>query len=139
MVQIHGNSRENVPPVSLKPNKGEWSYSSPTNLTISGIYIKNELETVKNRIVFTIEQTSVIETLAQQFTNESKTYPSILNILNEDVLDHLAESAWDETWGKFIIFSIFSAGIIGILMCFRLIKSVADIVINGYALHSAYS
>lgn len=85
-----------------------------------------------------MEQAVVIETVAQQFTNGSRGSPSIYNALNEDILDHLAESAWAGTWGKFTGFDTYCAGIIGIIMCLRIIKLVADTILHGYALHTVY-
>ncbi|CAD6243041.1 GSCOCG00012645001-RA-CDS [Cotesia congregata] len=130
---------ETLPPKVLKPStRMSWKYQNPANLDTGGIYLEKDLDAMRGRIMFTMEQTVVMETMAQQFTNHSKGYPSLINALNEEVLEHLAESAWSKTWGKFTGFGTYCAGIIGIVMCFRAVKLVADTVVHGYALHTVY-
>lgn len=107
-------------------------------LATSGIYTEDDRDAMQNRIMFTMEQNAVMEMVAQQFTNVSKTNPSLLNVVNKEVLDKLAESVWDKTWGKFIKFGTISGGVIGIFVIIRFIKLVADVVIYGYTLHTVY-
>ncbi|XP_074114124.1 uncharacterized protein LOC141537176 [Cotesia typhae] len=130
---------EALPPKTLKPStKMTWTYQNPANLAVGGIYTENDLDATRGRIMFTMEQSAVLETVAQQIIKDSQGSPSIFNAFNEDVLDKLAESAWSRTWGKFTGFGTYCAGIIGIVMCLRIIKLVADTVIHGYALHTVY-
>lgn len=130
---------ETMPPKILKPStKMTWEYQNPANLATGGIYSEADLETMRGRIMFTMEQNVVMETMARQFTNGSHESPSLLYALNEDILEHLAESAWSRTWGKFTGFGTYCSGIIGIIMCLRIIKLLVDTVVHGYALHSVY-
>lgn len=130
---------EAVPPKKLKPStKMTWTYQNPANLAIGGIYTERDLDAMRGRIMFTMEQSAVLETVAQQIIKDSPRSPSIYNVFNEDVLEQLAESAWTRTWGKFTGFGTTCAGIIGIVMCGNIIKIIVDALVHGYALHSVY-
>lgn len=63
---------------------------------------------------------------------------SIINLLDEDSLNRIAESAGVRLWTDFVIFESTSAGILAIFIIIRIIKLVIDTLIHGYALHSVY-
>jgi len=60
------------------------------------------------------------------------------NLLDEETLDKIAESAGERIWKAFTSFGSVSAGVIGIVLIFRFIKLIVDTLIHGYALHSIY-
>ena len=78
------------------------------------------------------------------FAREVDGYPAvdnegtIMKLLNDDAVSKIIESTWDRTWKRFMAFGTISAGFIAILIIFRVIKTVIDILIRGYALHSAF-
>ncbi|KYQ60097.1 hypothetical protein ALC60_00859 [Trachymyrmex zeteki] len=63
---------------------------------------------------------------------------SITNLLDEDSLNRIAESAGARLWAGFITFGSASAGILAIFIIIRIIKLIIDTIIHGYALHSMY-
>ena len=61
-----------------------------------------------------------------------------MNLLDEETLNKIAESAWGRFWTLFTNFGTASAGFIGIIIKIRGIKLIADTTIHGYALHSVF-
>ena len=63
---------------------------------------------------------------------------SLMNLLDEETLNKIAESAWGRFWTLFTNFGTASAGFIGIIIIIRGIKLIADTIMHGYALHSVF-
>lgn len=63
---------------------------------------------------------------------------SLIHLLDEKSLDHIADNAAKRIWRGFMNFGSASAGILGIILIFRLAKLIIDTVIHEYALHSVY-
>lgn len=126
--------------MSLKPNtKMTWGYQNPIHLATSGIYTEDDLDTMRNRIMFIMEQSAILENIAQKITNGSnKKTPTLYDLLDEDSLEKLAENAWDKTWGRFVKFGTISAGFIGIFVTIKICKLIVDTVVHGYTLHTVY-
>ena len=61
-----------------------------------------------------------------------------MNLLEEETLDKIAQSACGRFWTIFSNFSTASAGFIRIIIIIRTIKLIADTIIHGYALHSIF-
>jgi len=61
---------------------------------------------------------------------------SIMNLLDEQSLDKIAESIGTHLWRGFITSA--SAGVLAIFIIMRLIKLIVDTIIYGYILHSIY-
>ncbi|KAL6265765.1 hypothetical protein P5V15_002576 [Pogonomyrmex californicus] len=62
----------------------------------------------------------------------------MINLLDEEALDHIAESAGKRLWNEFITFGSASAGVLALFIIGRLIKLIIDTLIHGYAIHSIY-
>jgi len=63
---------------------------------------------------------------------------SMINLLDEESLDTVVESAGARIWKGFITFGSASAGIIAIIIIARLVKLIIDRILHGYALHYFY-
>lgn len=130
-----------VAPTVLKPlTQPTWHYVSPHSLAASGIYTQRELDELRDHLMFPAERPAILNSLARGITGQS-TVPqggSISNLLDEQTLHRIAESAWAKTWGYLMGFGNISAGLIGILIICRGIKLIIDTVIHGYALHTVY-
>jgi len=132
---------ETLPPLVLKPmTKPTWKYLSPGSLATSGIYSDNDLETLRDHIMFPAERPSVLNTVARGMMGQpgSINGGSFLNLLDEASIEKIATSAWERFWKKFLIFGNISAGVIGIYMAIRIIKLILDTIVHGYALHTVY-
>lgn len=132
---------ETLPPPVIQPlTQPTWKYVSPSSLAISGIYSSEDLDRLRNHIMFPVEKPSMLNTIARGAMGQRVPPGSIsmINLLDEKSLDHIAESAGKRIWKGFMNFGSASAGILGIILIFRLAKLVIDTIIHGYALHSVY-
>lgn len=132
---------ETLPPPVIQPlTQPAWKYISPSSLATSGIYSNEDLDRLRNHIMFPVEKPSMLNTLARGAMGQRVPPGSIsmINLLDEKSLDHIAESAGRRIWKGFMNFGSASAGVLGIILIFRLAKLVIDTIIHGYALHSMY-
>ncbi|XP_063979925.1 uncharacterized protein LOC135163949 [Diachasmimorpha longicaudata] len=132
---------ETLPPAEIKPHgKITWKYHNPQHLATSGIDTESDLEKMRDRIMFPMENTAVLNKIAQRVSGNGTQYasPSMFNLFDENALEKLAENAWERTWGRFIKFGAISAGFIGIFMVIRICKLLVDTIIHGYTLHLVY-
>ena len=128
-------------PGTIHPEKHNvWQYKDTTSLATNGIYSTNQLEQLREHVMFPAEQPAILNTIARGMTGKVTLAQgtSITNLINGPELNKLIETAWEKAWDKFTIFGTLSAGLIGVLMILRGIKLMVDTVIHGYALHSMY-
>ncbi|XP_067212969.1 uncharacterized protein [Linepithema humile] len=148
MYKLHGiwfrtgqRPTESLPPQTIQPlTNPKWKYVNPSSLATSGIYTNDDLERLRDHIMFPVEKPSTLHNLARGVMGQ--TVPSgsisILGLLDEKSLDQLAESTGKRIWRGFISFRSASAGVLGIFIVIRVTKLVIDTIIHGYALHSVY-
>lgn len=148
MYQINGawfrmtpRPAEALPPPVIQPlTKPKWKYVSPSDLATSGIYSTEDLDRLRNHIMFPVEKPSMLDTLAQGAMGHSipQNRISMFNLMDTDSLERIAESASAKLWQGFVTFGSASAGVLAIIMIIRLIKLMVDSLIRGYALHTVY-
>lgn len=129
-----------APPTIQPLTRPAWRYNSPAALATSGIYSTEDLDRLRAHIMFPVEKPSVLNTMAQGAMGR-KILPgsiSMLNLLDEEALNKIAESAGERIWKGFISFGSASAGILAIFLIIRVAKLIIDTVIHGYALHTIY-
>lgn len=129
------------PPQLLRPmTTPTWGYSPVGNLASSGIYTNEEIEQLRDRIMFPAERPALLNNLARG--SAGYTIPpgsvSLKNLLDENTLEHITSTAFAKLWNGFEKFGIISAGFFGIIAIYSIIKSVIDTIIHGYTLHSLY-
>jgi len=132
---------DTVPPTIMKPlTKPTWKYVSPGSLAISGIYTENDLEDLKDHIMFPAERPAVLNTIARGVMGRPTSLQggSISNLLDKNAIEKIAVSTWEKFWKKFLIFGNISAGIMGIYLAARIFKLILDTLVHGYALHTVY-
>ncbi|XP_076298672.1 uncharacterized protein LOC143217882 [Lasioglossum baleicum] len=132
---------EVIAPQTLQPMKEpEWKYVNPSKLATSGIYTQNDLNDLRDHIMFPAEKSAVLNSVARSMTG--KNIPansiSIMGMMNEETLNEIAESAARKFWNGFITFGSFSAGVLAVFIIFKFIKTILDTIIHGYQLHSIY-
>ena len=148
MYQLHGawykftpKPVETTAPPQIKPlSKPTWSYTDAGDLATSGIYTQNDLNNIRDHIMFPAERTAVLNTFARTITGHPTLHQgaSLMNLLDEETLEKLSASAWNKMWTSFLTFGTASAGILGAILIIRGIKLLADTVIHGDALHTMY-
>ncbi|XP_070167759.1 uncharacterized protein [Polyergus mexicanus] len=140
---------ESMAPPTIQPlTKPTWKYVSPTSLATSGIYTNEDLDRLRDHIMFPMEKPSMLNTIARGTMGQEIPAGSLslINLFDEKMLDQIAESAgmggiyniWTRLWKGFITFGSASAGILAIFMVIRLAKLIVDTIIHDYALHSIY-
>lgn len=132
---------ESISPPTIQPlSHPTWQYISPKNLATSGIYSEEDLNKLRDHIMFPIEKPAMLNTIARGAMG--KEIPanaiSMYNLFNEADLEKIAESTGEKLWSGFIKFGSATAGIMGIFIIIRIIKLIIDTIIHGYALHSIY-
>lgn len=130
-----------IPPSVIKPlSAPTWQYQNPHNLATSGIYTQQDLDELRDHIMFPAERPAILNSVARGISGQPTVTQggSISNLLDENSIKKIIQSTWDKTWGYLAVFGNISAGLIGILLICRLIKFIFDTVIHGYALHTIY-
>jgi len=132
---------ETLAPTIMKPlTKPTWKYTSPGALATSGIYSQEDLEELKDHIMFPAERPAVLNTVARGIMGQSTLLygGSISNLIDEASVEKIAISAWHKFWDKFLIFGNISAGMLGIYLCITGFKLIIDTLVHGYVLHTVY-
>lgn len=129
------------PPQTLRPmTTPTWGYTPIGNLATSGIYTNEEMEQLRDRIMFPAERPALLNNLARGSAGYAipPGTASLKNVLDEDTLQHIASTAFENLWNGFEKFGIVSAGFLGIVAIYSLLKAIIDTIIHGYTLHSLY-
>ncbi|KYN50086.1 hypothetical protein ALC62_00114, partial [Cyphomyrmex costatus] len=132
---------EVIAPTIIQPmSHPTWHYTSSSSLATSGIYSTDDLDRLRAHIMFPVERPSIVNTLARgAMGNEIPAGSiSLSNLLDEDSLNRIAESAGKRVWKGFVTFGSASAGVLAIFIIIRTAKLVIDTLIHGYALHTMY-
>lgn len=148
MYKLHGawyrmttKPLESLPPPIIQPlSTPKWKYVSPDALATSGIYSSEDLDRLRDHIMFPVEKPSMLNTIARGALGQNIPGGSIalMNLLDEEALDKIAESAGKRLWNGFVTFGSASAGVLAIFVIARVIKLIIDTIIHGYALHRIY-
>lgn len=130
-----------VEPVKLNPNKKKtWVYANIGDLANSGIYSKDDMDRMRERIMFPVEQASILNTFAARASSTTTVADSrsFMRVFGETDIREMAGRFWDNRWKEFMVFSNISAGILGLLAVFQVIKMIADTFLHCFALHQIY-
>ena len=122
----------------MKPTaKPTWKYTNPASLATSRIYTQADLDKLRDHIMFHAEKPNVLNTLLPEILghlNMNDKVP-LMDLLDEESLNKIAESAWGRFWTLFANFGTANAGFIEMIIIIRGIKLIVNIMIHGYALH----
>lgn len=132
---------ESVPPSTLEPNiKFNWRPSTPDNVASSGIYTRDQLDKIRDQIMFPQERAAIINNIVRQATGMPVHQQSIsfASLLDELALKKIADETWNKVWNGFLNFGTFSAGVLGIMIIARFIRLLVDTIVHGYTLHTVY-
>ena len=128
-------------PTIMNPmTKPTWKYVQPGSLATSGIYTEEDLNNLRDHIMFPAERTAVLNTIARGVSGQPTLHQgiSLTNLLDEESLNKIVDSTWNKMWSTFLTFGTASAGILGVFLIARGIKLAIDTIIHGYALHTIY-
>ena len=105
--------------------KPTWEYINPAELATNGIYTEQDVEQLRERIMFPVEKPVLLNDLAREmrghpiFNNEG----ALLKFSNDEAVEKIIESTWSKMWARLITFGTFSAGIIAIIMLIPFLKT----------------
>ena len=91
--------------------------------------------------MFPVEKAAIINGLAQGASGRDYATGTLQlrNILDEETLEKVANSKTKRIWNSFIKFGSVSAGLTGVYIIWRIIKTIINTILNGIALHKVYS
>ena len=120
--------------------KSKWQYMDPHKLANRGIYSADNVEKLKEHIMFPVEKAAFIDGLVQGAPGRDHATETlqIHSLLDEDTLEKIANYTVQKIWNGFLKFGSVSAGIMGIYITWRIIKTIINTNLNGIALHKVY-
>lgn len=124
-------------PAITKPT---WKFITPAHLADSGIYSPQDLENLRSSIMFPVERTAVLNTIARGATGEDTVDQGITisHWVNEEVIQESVQKIWNKMHSFFNTVGTFSTTLLGVWVTIKSIKFVIDTLVHGYALHSIY-
>ncbi|XP_076238647.1 uncharacterized protein LOC143181874 [Calliopsis andreniformis] len=127
--KLSPNPIESISPPEIQPlTRNNWKYTNPGYLASSGIYSTQDLDKLRDHIMFPMEKQATLHTLAR----------GAMGYQSNQSLKKIAESTGHKLWQWFVSFGSFSAGLMGVYIAIRLFKLIVDTVIHAYALHAIY-
>lgn len=129
-----------LPPNTLESlAKPTWNYLDAEHLAESGIYSTDDLNRLREHIMFPVEPT-LMNNLTKAAAGERVPLKglSIANLLDNNAIDIIIESTSNRIFKGFLKFGTYCAGFIGAWTIFKTLKIVVDTMIHGYAFHSIY-
>lgn len=130
-----------IGPQEIKPlKKPTWKYMDAKSLATSGIYSQEDLENLRDHIMFPVERPALLHTIARGATGRfvPQNTISLSGLLNEADIEKLAENTIRKFWEGFVTFGSASAGVIMIFLILKAVRACVNTLIRGYALHSIY-
>ena len=130
-----------LPPQQLRPMASlTWSYLTPGPLAVSGIYTQQDIEKLRDHIMFPAEKPALLNAVARGLTGHPVNADSVslYKLLDEDSLNKIVDNTAARIWRGFMSFGSATAGVVGVFMIVRIVKLAIDTIIHGYALHTVY-
>ena len=96
---------EGVKPIKIQPSaQATWEYISPASLATSGIYTEKDLEYLRDRIMFPVERSSLLNHVSVEIHGHTLASHNgtLMKLMNEDTIEKIVESTWDRLWKKFM-------------------------------------
>ncbi|EFN65203.1 hypothetical protein EAG_10155 [Camponotus floridanus] len=122
---------ETMAPPTIQPlTKPTWKYVSPSSLATSGIYSDEDIDRLRDHIMFPMEKPSMLNTIARGAMGQEIPAGSLslANLLDEESLNQIAENAGARLWKTFITFGSASAGVLAIFMIMKFMKLIIDTI-----------
>lgn len=140
-IRLNPTPDKAVSPEELEPlTKPTWKYESLSDLATSGIYSDKDLIKLQDHLMFSEEQTAILDTIARGSIGETINTDGIsfAQLIDDSSIEKIAQRATTKLWSWFTGFGTVSAGMIGVFITMKAIKFTVDTLIHGYALHRAF-
>ncbi|OAD46956.1 hypothetical protein WN48_06373 [Eufriesea mexicana] len=117
-----------------------WHYEEPLSLATGGVYSEDEIENLREHIMFPVEKHSVLDNFAQGMNGNENARASlnIGNFLTETDIQRLTKSMAKKIWDRFFQIGTITSGFLGIFLIIRIIKLIINIILEGITLHQGY-
>ena len=128
-------------PHQMNPNhKYTWEYKSIGNLATSGIYTQEDLDKLRQAVMFPSDRPAILNILARKASGQTTNLNaiSLSNLLDKKILEAYADNAWNRFKAKYTNYGIFSAGIIMTLLIIKCIGRIVAITLNFLNLRAAF-
>lgn len=105
-----------------------WKYLTPGLLAVSGIYSQNDIERLREHIMFPAEKLALLNSVARGITGHSFNFDgiSMYNLLNKASLNKIVDNTASRIWNGFVTYGSATAGVFGMFLIIRLIKTIID-------------
>ena len=127
-------------PRVVRPNTEiEWIYKNIESLATSGVYSREDSKKLHENLIFPIEKSALLNTIARQMTNEEDFQgDAIKGLLTDNKIWHIITKGWNIIWAVLTSWGSVSSGIIMLVIIGQAIKLVFDAIIRGCTLHAVY-
>ncbi|UOW66029.1 glycoprotein [odonatan chu-related virus 136] len=128
-------------PIHLNPNRDrEWSYKSPNELSKSGIYTEENIQSWQQSLILASSQNALTKIITNKFIGRDidSQGSSIHTYIDEDVMSRITKNFFVKAWGVFSSFGQIMSGCLGFIIVGKLLKIIIDSVMNGIALYRVY-
>ena len=132
--KILSSSTEALPPTVIHPlTQPTWTYINPSELAVSGIYNQKDLDQLRQRIMFPMEKPGLLYDLAREMGGYSleKEDSSINKLMNENVIQYIMKTAWENFSTNFLLLGTVSTGCYAVIVIFQFSKAI-DIYLWDY-------
>ena len=85
---------EGVEPITIQPSaQATWEYISPAYLATSGIYTQKDLEELRDKIMFPVIKSSLLNDVAREIHGHTVANHdgTLMNLINEDTIENIIE------------------------------------------------
>ena len=127
-------------PTTLHPTtQATWKHD-PASLATSGMYTEKDLDELRDRIMFPMDQPALLNQMAREIHGHVVTDNEgmISKLLNEDTMEKIISNTWGRMWSKFTSFGSVSAGVFMVIAILQGIRIILGVFLKGYALHRIY-
>ncbi|XP_057322535.1 uncharacterized protein LOC130665921 [Microplitis mediator] len=120
--------------------KMSWKYTSPANLATGGIYSDDDLDRLRENMMFPIEKPAILNTIArgaigQEINSQGISLSKLID--TSEIMEKL-QNTWGKVYNFFNIIGSFSTTLLGIWITGKAFKFIIDTVMHALALHSAF-
>ena len=129
-----------VSPNVFKPNTNfKWIYRSIDSLATSGVYSQSDLQNLHEHIMFPMEKSALLNTVARQMFNQDDFQSdAVKNLLTEKTIWHIITEEWKLLWTDLTSWGSIASALIMLMIIGQALKLVITSIIRGYMLHSIY-
>ena len=119
---------------------GNYKYTSPTGLAVGGIYDYQEVERMRQQIMYPNKKTAITNVIARGMADQQPDMQglSLQEMLNDILIEKNRVSLLQKAWGKFTVFGNIVAGLIEIMVSCKAVKWVINTLFHGKISYDLY-